>query len=256
MADIPDDGTDQPGAYPSRRMTHRVWWYDRAPILEVEEDWFGFRYAALRDTPNGNTHVRTYAYVMPSTSILAGSPLNTRQIMIVPRDDATNYRYSFETQVIHNPRNYGGESERTLSGYPYSVQRGGDEIGLPAGVVEHVNEAAHRYGLDRDSQRTVSMTGIPDFRGHDRMATTSMGVRYDRTQEHWGTTDIALIRMHSLLLQAAQDVADGKQPPAVSADADYRSIRASEKILTPGEDWRVLGTDDDPAVQDEKSVEL
>jgi hypothetical protein len=103
------------------------------------------------------------------------------------------------------------------------------------------------------------MTGIPDFRGHDRMATSSMGLgkgdAYDRTKEHWGTTDVALIRMHTLVLDAAQDVAAGKQPPAVSGDLDYRSIRGAEKILLPGEEWRVLGTDDDPAVQEEKSLE-
>jgi len=257
MGDIPDDGSDAPGAYPSPLMTHRLWWYDRHPILEVEDDWFGFRYAALRDTPNGNTHVRTYAYVMPSTSILSGTPLNTRQIMIVPRDETSNYRYTFETQVIHNPMHLGGgPSTTSWSDYPYSMPRRGEHTsGLPAGVVEHPGEPADNYGLDREAQRHISMTGISDFRGHDRMATTSMGAIYDRTKEHWGTTDIALIRMHTVLLQAAQQVADGNQPPAVG-DCDFRSIRAVEKVLTPGEDWRVLGTDVDPAVQAEKSVEL
>jgi phthalate 4,5-dioxygenase len=247
MADIPDDGTDVAGAYPSHLMTHRIWWYDRHPRLELEDDWFGFRYAALRDTPNGNTHVRTYAYVMPSTSILAGIPLNTRQIMIVPRDDLSNFRYQFETQVIHNPRQVGGGSERRWDGYPYIVDRAG-------GVVEHPSEPFDHYGLDRAAQKTVSFTGIPDFRGHDRMATTSMGRLYDRTKEHWGTTDVALIRMHSLLLDAAETVAAGGQPPAVG-ELDYRSIRGAEKMIEQGEDWRTLGTDEDPAVQDEKSVE-
>ena len=259
MGDIPDDGTDVPGAYPSGMMTHRIWWHDRAPILEVEDRWFGFHYAALRDTPNGNTHVRTYAYVMPSTSILSGSPLNTRQIMIVPRDDETNYRYSFETQVIHNPHDYGNPTTSSFAEYPYTMGSPTARPGMPKGVVEHPTEPADNYGMDREAQKTVSMTGIPDFRGHDRMATSSMGLgkgdAYDRTKEHWGTTDVALIRMHTLILEAAQDVAAGKQPPAVSGDLDYRSIRGAEKVLMPGEDWRVLGTDDDPAVQEEKSLE-
>ena len=236
MADIPDDGTDVPGAYPSGMMTHRIWWHDRAPILEVEDRWFGFHYAALRDTPNGNTHVRTYAYVMPSTSILSGTPLNTRQIMIVPRDDETNYRYSFETQVIHNPHDYGKPTTSSFTEYPYTMGSPTAWTGMPKGVVEHPTEPADNYGMDRLAQKTVSMTGIPDFRGHDRMATSSMGLgkgdAYDRTKEHWGTTDVALIRMHTLILDAAQDVAAGKQPPAVSDDLDYRSIRGAEKILS------------------------
>jgi phthalate 4,5-dioxygenase len=36
----------------------------------------------------------------------------------------------------------------------------------------------------------------------------------------------------------------------VAAGLDYRSIRGAEKILEPGEDWRLLGTDADPVVQE------
>jgi phthalate 4,5-dioxygenase len=36
----------------------------------------------------------------------------------------------------------------------------------------------------------------------------------------------------------------------VDAGLDYTSIRGAEKILEPGEDWRVLGTDEDPVVQE------
>jgi len=35
-----------------------------------------------------------------------------------------------------------------------------------------------------------------------------------------------------------------------AAARDYRSIRGAEKILEPGEDWCVLGTSDDPVVQE------
>jgi hypothetical protein len=81
------------------------------------------------------------------------------------------------------------------------------------------------------------------------MVTESMGRIYDRTQEHLGTTDVAVIRMHDVLLAAAKALAEGREPPAL-AGGDFRSIRAADKILEPGEDWRVLGTDDDPVVQE------
>jgi len=54
--------------------------------------------------------------------------------------------------------------------------------------------------------------------------------------------------MRHLLLSAARDLAEGKEPPAVTGD--FQSIRGAEKILEPGEDWRLLGTDADPAVQE------
>ena len=60
--DIPDDGSDKPG-YPSNAMSWKFWRHDRAPRLEVDDTWYGYRYAGIRTTPNGNTHVRVTAYV-------------------------------------------------------------------------------------------------------------------------------------------------------------------------------------------------
>jgi hypothetical protein len=76
-----------------------------------------------------------------------------------------------------------------------------------------------------------------------------MGPIYDRTQERLGTSDKAIIRMRRLLIAAAKHVAEGGEPPAVAPDLDYRNIRSAEKILDADEDWRVLGTEEDPMVQ-------
>jgi hypothetical protein len=80
------------------------------------------------------------------------------------------------------------------------------------------------------------------------MVTESMGPVYDRTQEQLGSTDRAISRMRHLLISAAKGLAEGKEPPAVTGD--FASIRGAEKILEPDEDWRVLGTNDDPVVQE------
>ena len=80
------------------------------------------------------------------------------------------------------------------------------------------------------------------------MVTESMGPIYDRTQEQLGSTDRAISRMRHILISAAKGLAEGKEPPAVAAGLDYASIRGAEKILEPGEDWRGLGTDEDPVV--------
>ena len=84
--DIPDDGSDKPG-YPSNAMSWKFWRHDRAPRLEVQETWYGFRYAGIRTTPNGNTHVRITAYAMPYTTMVASVPWNQRQGVFVPMDD-------------------------------------------------------------------------------------------------------------------------------------------------------------------------
>jgi hypothetical protein len=56
--------------------------------------------------------------------------------------------------------------------------------------------------------------------------------------------------MRHILISAAKGLAEGKEPPAVAAGLDFGSIRGAEKILEPGEDWRLLGTNDDPVVQE------
>ena len=81
------------------------------------------------------------------------------------------------------------------------------------------------------------------------MVTESMGPIYDRTEEHLGTIDRAIVRMRRLLLDAAQTVEAGGRAPAAGFEGDYRSIRAAEKILEVGEDWRILGTELDPLIK-------
>jgi hypothetical protein len=80
------------------------------------------------------------------------------------------------------------------------------------------------------------------------MVTESMGPIYDRSQEQLGSTDRAITRMRHILLSAARGLAEGKEPPAVTGD--FRSIHGAEKILEPGEDWRLLGTEDDPVLRE------
>jgi hypothetical protein len=84
------------------------------------------------------------------------------------------------------------------------------------------------------------------------MVTETMGPIYDRSEEHLGTTDVPIIRMRRLLIDAAKGLAEGKEPPALAGlnGHDFRNIRSCEKILEPGEDWHVLGTNEDPMVQE------
>jgi nitrite reductase/ring-hydroxylating ferredoxin subunit len=243
IEEIPDDGTDRPG-YPSSWMSARLWAYDRAPRLEVEDAWHGFRYAALRDTPNGYVHARTYAYVMPYGALISNIPFNTRQLMIVPIDDEHAWRYTVVTQASHDFSDLTGPSYLNSPNYPYVLHP------LKNGIIERSYTRENNYQYDRDAQRSATYSGVSEFRSQDLLVTESMGPRYDRTKEHWGTTDAALIRMHALLLQGAKDVAEGKDPLALADGVhDFKSIRAAEKILSAGEDWRELGTDDDEMVR-------
>jgi phenylpropionate dioxygenase-like ring-hydroxylating dioxygenase large terminal subunit len=244
--DVPDDGSDKPG-YPSGYMSMRFWRHDPRSLIEVDETWHGFRYAGIRTTPNGHRHARISAWTFPSCTIIAAIPFSTRLIFVVPVDDVTTYRYNFTTQPPQNPRGLGGPPFFTYEKYPFEMMR--TVGGGPTGDMPRNYTRANDYGIDRVAQKGISYSGIPDFRSQDNMATETAGPVYDRTREHLGSTDVAVIRMHRLLLRAAKGLREhDATPPALSGSGDFRSIRGAEKILEPGEDWRVLGTDDDPLV--------
>lgn len=244
--DLPDDGTDKPG-YPSNAMAWKFWRHDRAPRLEVHDTWYGYRYAALRTTPNDNTNVRITDYCVPYTTIVASNPYTTRQLMVVPIDDESCWRYNFTTQIDLNPNGYGGENLFSHAPFATPFMTGG------SGITPREYTAENEYRIDREDQRTKTFSGIHDFVSQDFMVTESMGPIYDRTQEHLGTTDKAVIRMRTILLKAAKGLPDGVEPPALAGPGhDFRTIRSAEKNLEPGEDWRRLGTDDDPTIQEAK----
>ena len=244
VKDIPDDGTDKPG-YPSYATAWKIWGFDGAPKIEVQDEWYGYRYAGLRRTPHGHTHLRLTAYIFPFSTIIPYIPFSTGELFTVPIDDENCMRFNFNTQPAAIPRDIGGMGSASLLDVAPAYLRG---FQRQQGLRKRPYNLENNYQISRDLQRTELFSGIPDFVSQDMAVTESMGPIYDRRKENLGTTDLAILRTRALLLEAAQDVADGKPAPAL--DGDFRSIRGAEKILEADEDWRHVGTNDDPIVQE------
>lgn len=242
---IPDDGSDKPG-YPSNAMSWKFWRHDRAPRLEVEDTWYGYHYAGIRTTPNGNTHVRISAYAMPYSTMIASIPFSLGQGLFVPIDDENCWRYFSAPRTWRNPRNLGGTNLFALAPFKTPVTNRTD------GVISREYTAENDYQINRDTATTGIFSGVDDFVSQDLMVTESMGPIYDRSQEQLGSTDRAITRMRHILLSAARGLAEGQEPPALTGD--FSDIRGAEKILEPGEDWRVLGTGEDPAVKETEAA--
>jgi phthalate 4,5-dioxygenase len=244
--DIPDDGSDKPG-YPANALSWKFWRHDRAPRLEVDDTWYGYRYAGIRTTPNGHTHVRVTAYAIPYSTMVAGIPFTSGNGMFVPIDDENCWRYNITTQPRVNPRNLGGAG--LFLAAPFTTPFARPRAGGP-GEISREFTAENDYGIDREVQRTATFSGVSDFVSQDLMVTESMGPIYDRSQEHLGSTDASIIRMRNILLSAARGLPEGQTPPGLAGDGDFRDIHGAEKILEAGEDWRLLGTEADPVVQE------
>ena len=253
LVETPDDGTDKPG-YPTNMKSWYLWSQDRAPRLEVQDTEYGFRYAGIRTTPNGHTHVRVTAYIMPYQTIVAGLPVRAGGTTFVPRDDETCWRFSINSGMLNGTfSNVGDAPGATPHNYPYAGPRG---AGRMNGVVEREWRPDNDYQIDRSQQKDRLFTGIENFVSQDFMATESMGPIYDRSQEHLGNTDKAIIRMRRLLLQSARDLQNGIEPPATRPTPELARIYSTEKILAPGEDWRTLGTPADATVHEMEKYPL
>ncbi|MGH2364274.1 MAG: Rieske 2Fe-2S domain-containing protein [Chloroflexota bacterium] len=248
IKNIPDDGTDRPG-YPTNLMSMKFWAHDRAPRFELVDEWYGYRYAAVRTTPNGHKHIRVNAYVVPWGTCVASIPFGGGQGLFVPIDDENCWRYNISMQQVTNPSGVGGPGYQADPNWPYGTFGGGGR--RPGGMRPRGYTSDNDYNIDRAAQKNVSFSGVGDFVSQDLMVTESMGRIYDRSTEHLGTTDVPVIRMRRIMIDAARALAEGKEPPALAGVAghDFRSIRSVEKILEPGEDWNSLGTAEDPMVQ-------
>jgi hypothetical protein len=275
VLDTPDDGTDVPG-YPTNAMSWKFWAHDRAPRLEVDETWYGYRYAGLRTTPNGHTHARISAFAIPYTTVVSTIPFGTGGGLFVPIDDNCCYRWFLLNNSMRQfmedplfrmgslagfslPANYPygalvaatsqQEKQGGIAGFRAAPGASGSPPGLPPnGIRDREWRPDNDYKVDRGLQKSKLWTGITNFVSQDLMVTESAGEIWDRSKEHLGTTDKSIIKMRQILINAAKNLAKGIEPPATDPGLNYKSIRSAEKILAPGEDWRILGTDDDPMV--------
>ena len=238
------DETDRPG-YPSESTSTVIRGGDQAPAIEVEDTWYGFRYAGLRTTPAGHTHARVTDFIMPFGCYIATTPVGgDNLLMMVPIDDDHFFRMSFTTKpAVRAP----GHAEFAANAMGARSQPApAFRAGPPPSPFPERQSLTNDYFIDREAQKTLSYTGIRGIPQQDMAVTESMGAIYDRSHEHLGRTDAAVIRMRRMLIKAARDLEAGIEPPVLDAAMPFGRIRSAEKVLEPGEDWRRLGTEADP----------
>jgi hypothetical protein len=93
------------------------------------------------------------------------------------------------------------------------------------------------FMMDWDARQHKSFTGIPGIRLQDSAVIWSMGSIMDRTKEHLGTADAAIIRVRRRLIAAAEAMRDhGVIPPGVNEPENYKR-RSCLTVLPPEADW-------------------
>jgi hypothetical protein len=90
---------------------------------------------------------------------------------------------------------------------------------------------ANHYLQDRAAQRNYSFTGITGVREQDTAVVEGMGAIVDRTKEHLGTSDMAIIGMRRQLLDGAKALLRDSTEPAAARDGSMYRARAWSQEL-------------------------
>ncbi len=96
-----------------------------------------------------------------------------------------------------------------------------------------VRNSDNEYQLDRSLQKTSSFTGIRGVRDQDAAVQEGMGPIVDRSAEHLGASDGAVIHMRRLLLKLLDDLDKGQEPFAAGHVESYQ-VRSGVFSLARG----------------------
>jgi hypothetical protein len=117
------------------------------------------------------------------------------------------------------------QAVRSNSGpFAYVSQFDQSTLGLIPGSFRYLRNKDNDYLIDREKQKTLNYTGLPGNRVQDSAVTESMGAIYDRSKEHLGTTDVAVIHMRRVLIKMARDLQAGAEPPILRRPQSFRAI--------------------------------
>jgi phthalate 4,5-dioxygenase len=213
-----------------------------APTVEVDMTNYGYRYAGIYPRPGEVAFIRAYHFVMPFHQLRPsttdrGNPSVAGHIW-VPMDDDNTMAYNWEYSTTDEPLNEEDRLERRLGNGPLDVDQT---------TFRSKRNRENNYLLDRQAQKTKSFTGIECVNTQDRAVQESMGHIVDRSREHLGPADKAIIQARRLLLQAVKTVQEGGTPPGI--EPTYYTVQAAEGVLPREANWREVFTPETAAVE-------
>ncbi len=214
------------------------------PTLEVETTGYGYRYYGIRKLGKDEQYARGYHYVMPWTQIRPGSRGGSDNQRShghhwVPIDDERclvwNWYYTWGEGPLGET---GAEGTGNDFGVDIDVERG----------FRSIRNRSNDWMIDRQAQKTETFTGIWGINAQDRAVQEMMGSIVDRSREHLGPADRAIIAARKLLADAVSTTQDGGDPPGASSS--YYHLRAADAVLPAGRSWReALLPQMDPALR-------
>jgi phenylpropionate dioxygenase-like ring-hydroxylating dioxygenase large terminal subunit len=202
------------------------------PALEVERAPWGLRLTTLRRMSEQSTHVRVTNQVFPHAFVIPMSTEMTISQWHVPIDDESCYWYAIFTS-FGKPVDKAKMRAQRLLVYELPLYRSR-------------RNRSNDYGFDPREQAAETYTGMGhDINVHDQWAVESMGRIQDRTREHLGQSDKAIIAYRRLLRQCIEEVQKGERPTIDPAEASVQHGPPVMDGIGPTAQWQDYWKDAD-----------
>ena len=201
---------------------------DLTPRIEVEKTDWGLQLYTLRAVGESQTYARVTGLLFPVAGTFSGPfsgpgyegyGINWH----VPIDDNTHWKFLFRFS-----------RKKPLEAYMKADSPKGPDYLVP-------RNRENRHLQDREEMKTKTFAGFgTDFSEHDTAVVESMGPIVDRSHEHLGSTDKAIITYRQMLLEAVRDVQRGSDPLHVVRDPEQNRFfdLAGGKVISSTDDWR------------------
>ncbi|HXT89806.1 MAG TPA: Rieske 2Fe-2S domain-containing protein [Trebonia sp.] len=219
---------------------------DRSPRLTVKQTEYGLLYGGRRSLPDGKYYWRMTHWLAPATTQLPSTDYGNGTI-VVPMDDHSSMSFSL---LWHK--------DKTIPQSTQSQRRGlvGDDQGttfkLSDGyVIDHPRGFVHvdnDYLIDRAMEATKFIGTAGGTAAEDRAVTETMGPVpdtmgkiSDRSEEHLGVSDVAIVAARRALIRMVKALQDGVEPE-LAQRGDLYHVRGAD-IVTEHEDFEGVLTD-------------
>ena len=188
----------------------------RPSYYEVLPTDYGFVVGSGRELEGDRNFWSANVMIMPFHKIIASVPVAAH--IWVPIDDENTMLYCVD---FHPERPFTDEDLARETSW-----NGIHSENIP-GTDRPIRNKDNDYLIDRELQASgKSYTGITGLGTQDNAIQESMGPLADRTKEHLGASDTAVIAIRRFLLQTLRDHVDGATPPGLDpASYQLRSSR-------------------------------
>jgi phthalate 4,5-dioxygenase oxygenase subunit len=219
-----------------KELEDRIRWVmaDPRPKFAIRGHDTGLVIGAARKTDSTDLYWRIAQFLMPNHALVPvafpGDVYHGQAWLPVDDTNCWIFTYSW---VPDRPLT---NTERTKYATGLSLHAEVDDEYMP------VRNIRNDYMIDRESQKTVSYTGIKGVSEQDAAIQDSQGPIQDRTREHLGPTDIGIVEFRKMIMGAARALRDGTSPKASTAAQRY-AVRAGGWMAGPEKDIATVMTE-------------